>query len=82
MERVLYLRGFRKQHWQLQVMVGPLGNEKRIGLGGEVEKERRIGGEVDMDAEVSLYFVKRLEFWILIDCRFDFVPGSTGLRER
>ena len=49
-ERVSYLRGFRKQHHQLQVMVGPLGNEtRRIGDG----TERTVGvADIDMDAEV------------------------------
>jgi hypothetical protein len=63
-ERVGYLRGFRKQHHQLSVMVGPLGSEtKRIGGGaedgkaGEVEGETKKEwasalGDIDMDAEV------------------------------
>jgi dynein heavy chain 1 len=43
-ERVTYLRGFRKLHHQLGVMVGPLANEtRRLGEGGS---------EIDMDAEV------------------------------
>lgn len=52
-ERVVYLRGFRKQHHQLQVMVGPLGNEtKRIGDG----TERSVGiADIDMDAEVGSF---------------------------
>lgn len=51
-ERVSYLRGFRKQHHQLQVMVGPLGTEtRRIGDG----TERTVGvADIDMDAEVRL----------------------------
>lgn len=58
MERVNYLRAFRKQHWQLVVMVGPLGSEpKRIGNGegGREGEARGSGGmEIDMEAEVSL----------------------------
>ncbi|KAL8276643.1 hypothetical protein RQP46_010992 [Phenoliferia psychrophenolica] len=50
-ERVSYLRGFRKQHHQLQVMVGPLGVEtRRIGDG---TTERAVGlADIDMDGEV------------------------------
>ncbi|BGP13270.1 hypothetical protein JCM10213_004960 [Rhodosporidiobolus nylandii] len=62
-ERVLYLRQFRKQHHQLQVMVGPLGNEtvgaitagdKASGeVDGETAKEwTSMLGDIDMDAEV------------------------------
>ncbi|GAA5850789.1 hypothetical protein JCM8547_009091 [Rhodosporidiobolus lusitaniae] len=61
-ERVLYLRQFRKQHHQLQVMVGPLGSETRrageVGLeNGEVDGETAKEwtstlGDIDMDAEV------------------------------
>ncbi|GAA6000808.1 hypothetical protein JCM10207_004669 [Rhodosporidiobolus poonsookiae] len=61
-ERVLYLRQFRKQHHQLQVMVGPLGTEtKRAGgeamvngdVDGEAVKEWATTlGDIDMDAEV------------------------------
>lgn len=52
-ERVTYLRGFRKQHHELQVMVGPLGTDtKRIGDGREVERVSVLN-DIDMDAEVS-----------------------------
>ncbi|GAA5826137.1 hypothetical protein JCM11251_007177 [Rhodosporidiobolus azoricus] len=60
-ERVLYLRQFRKQHHQLQVMVGPLGSEtNRTGevvTDGEVDGETAREwtstlGDIDMDAEV------------------------------
>ncbi|GAA5960288.1 hypothetical protein JCM21900_000936 [Sporobolomyces salmonicolor] len=62
-ERVMYLRGFRKQHQQLQVMVGPLGSEtKRAqvtagdGKMGEVDETVKEWtstlGDIDMDAEV------------------------------
>lgn len=54
-ERVVYLRGFRKQHHELQVMVGPLGNDtKRSGDGREVERVSVLN-DIDMDAEVSLF---------------------------
>ena len=61
-ERITYLRAFRKQHQQLQVMVGPLGSETRrtgeIKLDGEIEEEAKKDwttnlGDIDMDAEVS-----------------------------
>ncbi|GAA5974101.1 hypothetical protein JCM11641_003434 [Rhodosporidiobolus odoratus] len=64
-ERVLYLRQFRKQHHQLQVMVGPLGTEtKRAAtiagggkVGGDIDGETAKEwtttlGDIDMDAEV------------------------------
>ncbi|GEM09361.1 cytoplasmic dynein heavy chain 1 [Rhodotorula toruloides] len=45
-ERVLYFRHFRKQHQQLQVMVGPLGSETKrsTAVNGEGAKEN---GDVD-----------------------------------
>lgn len=54
-ERVGYLRGFRKSHWQLTVMVGPLGKERgRVMIeGGGGGGER--GTDIDMDAEVSFF---------------------------
>lgn len=53
-ERVSYLRQFRKHHNQLQVMVGPLGNEtKRIGDG--TEKGSAMLTDIDMDAEVRSF---------------------------
>ncbi len=47
-ERITYLRQFRKHHNQLQVMVGPLGNQDRAE-GGD-----RLGSltDLDMDHEV------------------------------
>ncbi|GAA5901689.1 dynein heavy chain [Sporobolomyces salmoneus] len=63
-ERITYLRAFRKQHQQLQVMVGPLGSETRrtgeIKLNGEIDGESTTTkkdwttslGDIDMDAEV------------------------------
>ncbi|BGP45295.1 dynein heavy chain [Rhodotorula kratochvilovae] len=62
-ERVLYFRQFRKQHHQLQVMVGPLGSETRsangsgTGANGDVDGETTREwtstlGDIDMDAEV------------------------------
>lgn len=61
-ERITYLRAFRKQHQQLQVMVGPLGSETRrtgeIKIDGEIDEETAEEwttalGDIDMDAEVS-----------------------------
>lgn len=61
-ERVTYLRAFRKQHQQLQVMVGPLGSETartgEIKLNGETGEEAQKEwttslGDIDMDGEVS-----------------------------
>ncbi|GAA6009794.1 hypothetical protein JCM11491_000816 [Sporobolomyces phaffii] len=61
-ERITYLRAFRKQHQQLQVMVGPLGSETRRTGAIKLEEEEadRDGakewttslGDIDMDAEV------------------------------
>ncbi|GJN87844.1 hypothetical protein Rhopal_000799-T1 [Rhodotorula paludigena] len=63
-ERVLYFRQFRKQHHQLQVMVGPLGTEAKQANGaGEASAETEVDGDmakewtstlgdIDMDAEV------------------------------
>ncbi|KAM0751755.1 hypothetical protein T439DRAFT_218203 [Meredithblackwellia eburnea MCA 4105] len=55
-ERVAYLRGFRKQHHQLEVMVGPLGSEsRRITADAKGDAERLTVGqgvEIDMEAEV------------------------------
>ncbi|GAA6030036.1 hypothetical protein JCM8097_009225 [Rhodosporidiobolus ruineniae] len=60
-ERVLYLRQFREQHHQLQVMVGPLGSETRRVAGGDtngdvdgetVKEWTSTLGDIDMDAEV------------------------------
>ncbi|GAA6059654.1 hypothetical protein JCM10212_004157 [Sporobolomyces blumeae] len=60
-ERIAYLRAFRKQHQQLQVMVGPLGTEtKRTGeikVNGEGDADAAKEwtstlGEIDMEAEV------------------------------
>lgn len=64
-ERVVYFRQFRKQHHQLQVMVGPLGAEaRRAAIEGEgaadVDAEASRGewdstlGDIDMEAEVGL----------------------------
>ena len=51
-ERVMYFRQFRKQHHQLQVMVGPLGSEARLlGEGQEGEQVASLS-DIDMDAEV------------------------------
>ncbi|SCV72617.1 BQ2448_4154 [Microbotryum intermedium] len=65
-ERVGYFRQFRKQHHQLQVMVGPLGTEvggaKRITTGATVaaeggqERHASVLNDVDMDAEVKLAY--------------------------
>lgn len=64
-ERVLYFRQFRKQHHQLQVMVGPLGAEARKAAGDgtvaqhedalDAESRREWAttlGDIDMEAEV------------------------------
>ncbi|GAA5873340.1 hypothetical protein JCM3774_005947 [Rhodotorula dairenensis] len=64
-ERVLYFRQFRKQHHQLQVMVGPLRAEaRRANAAGEREEEHgaldaeskrewaSTLGDIDMEAEV------------------------------
>lgn len=48
-ERISYLRGFRKQHHQLQVMVGPLGTEARTLSEGD---RSGLLADIDMDAEV------------------------------
>lgn len=51
-ERVIYLRQFRKQHNQLQVMVGPLGSRTRAVTDGRSEDKQAGFGEIDMDFEV------------------------------
>lgn len=52
-ERVGYLRGFRKGHWQLEVMVGPLGKEKRREGGSEA---MTLSHEIDMEVEVGCLY--------------------------
>ncbi|GAA5979126.1 hypothetical protein JCM10908_002813 [Rhodotorula pacifica] len=64
-ERVLYFRQFRKQHHQLQVMVGPLRAEaRRTATAAEQEEDHSVLdaearrewastlGDIDMEAEV------------------------------
>ncbi|BGP05267.1 dynein heavy chain [Rhodotorula toruloides] len=65
-ERVLYFRHFRKQHHQLQVMVGPLGSETKrsTAVNGDGTKENgdvdgelarewsSTLGDIDMEVEV------------------------------
>lgn len=51
-ERVMYFRQFRKQHHQLQVMVGPLGSEARLVNEGQDGEQLTLLSDIDMDAEV------------------------------
>lgn len=53
-ERITYLRNWRKAHYQLVVMVGPLGNESRKLIGDGSERGSSIT-DIDMDAEVSFF---------------------------
>lgn len=69
-DRVKYLRDFRRKHQQLLVMMGPLGNEVRgkrlIGDGTTATTERgsAFGSEIDMEAEVSGHRFLRVR----VDC--------------
>lgn len=63
-ERINYLRGWRKAHFQLVVMVGPLSNEGKKLIAGVGEGSERGSSitDIDMDAEVCFVSILLISF--------------------
>jgi dynein heavy chain 1 len=78
-ERITYLRQFRKQHHQLEVMVGPLGNESRR-LADGVERVA-LRNDIDMEAEVCHLRFKLSNAQSLMNFDSCNVSGTTSIRE-